>query len=171
MPTGVTVSHEGRVFVNFPRWGDGVEFTVAELKDGPPVPYPNAEVNRPGGDAPKNSLISVQSVVVDPKNRLWILDTGRIEFRLAPPRGPKLVCVDLEQNAIHRRLVNGHLETIVHDPRVLWPDTLSMATNGHLYFTANQMHRQPSFHNGNDLREKPYVVFRIAIDAKPVLLK
>ena len=24
MPTGVTVSHTGRVFVNFPKWGDEV---------------------------------------------------------------------------------------------------------------------------------------------------
>jgi hypothetical protein len=22
MPTGVTVSHKGRIFVNFPKWGD-----------------------------------------------------------------------------------------------------------------------------------------------------
>jgi hypothetical protein len=22
MPTGVTVSHQGRIFVNFPKWGD-----------------------------------------------------------------------------------------------------------------------------------------------------
>jgi len=42
MPTGVTVSREGRIFVNFARWGDAVEFTVAELKDGKPVPYPDA---------------------------------------------------------------------------------------------------------------------------------
>src|SRR5207248_1729485 len=34
MPTGVTVSRSGRVFVNYPRWGDPVEFTVAEVKDG-----------------------------------------------------------------------------------------------------------------------------------------
>ena len=34
MPTGVTVSRDGRVFVNFPRWGDQVDFTVAELKNG-----------------------------------------------------------------------------------------------------------------------------------------
>ena len=30
MPTGVTVSHQGRIFVNFPKWGDEVAFTVAE---------------------------------------------------------------------------------------------------------------------------------------------
>jgi hypothetical protein len=31
IPTGVTVSSKGRIFVNFPRWGDQVPFTVAEL--------------------------------------------------------------------------------------------------------------------------------------------
>ena len=30
MPTGVSVSATGRVFVNFPKWGDDVRFTVAE---------------------------------------------------------------------------------------------------------------------------------------------
>src|SRR5262245_54915555 len=29
MPTGVTVSEKGRIFVNFPQWGDPVDFTVA----------------------------------------------------------------------------------------------------------------------------------------------
>ena len=34
MPTGVTVSRDGRIFVNYPKWGDDVQFTVAELRDG-----------------------------------------------------------------------------------------------------------------------------------------
>src|SRR4051794_6826826 len=46
MPTGVTVSPDHRIFVNFPRWGDKVDFTVAELKNGKPVPFPNAEINQ-----------------------------------------------------------------------------------------------------------------------------
>jgi hypothetical protein len=29
MPTAVTVSSKGRIFVNFPRWGDHVPFTVS----------------------------------------------------------------------------------------------------------------------------------------------
>jgi len=33
MPTGVTVSRGGRVFVNFPRWGDDVPATVVEIVD------------------------------------------------------------------------------------------------------------------------------------------
>lgn len=342
MPTGVTVSRSGRIFVNFPRWGDPVEFTVAELKNGQAVPYPNLEINRPDTSAPSKSLVSVQSVVVDPQDRLWILDTGRINFNPALPGGPKLVGVDLntnrifqtivfpqdvalpttylndvrfdlrrgkagmafitdsssegpnaiiavdldsgrswrrlnnhpstkavpeflpsvegkplmnrppdkppshiktgadgiaisadgerlfysplagrrlysvsvdalaneqlseeqvaqtvidhgekggasdglesdaqnrvyvtnyEQNAIHRRSPDGRYETLVHDPRVLWPDTLSVASDGYLYFTVNQLHRQPKYHDGRDLREKPYSLFRVRIDANPISLR
>lgn len=34
MLTGVTVSQQGRIFVNFPKWGDDVQFTVAEIRNG-----------------------------------------------------------------------------------------------------------------------------------------
>ena len=34
MLTGVTVSHQGRIFVNYPKWSDDVQFTVAEMRDG-----------------------------------------------------------------------------------------------------------------------------------------
>ena len=54
---------------------------------------------------------------------------------------------------------------------MLWPDTLSVAADGYLYMICNQLHRQPKFHFGNDLRKKPYVLFRTPIDAKPVQLK
>jgi sugar lactone lactonase YvrE len=340
MPTGVTVSHQGRIFVNFPRWGDKVDFTVAEVKAGKVVPYPNADINRPDKNKAGKTLVSVQSVVVDPSNRLWLLDTGRIKFGPPWPGGPKLVGVDLksnnifkmipipedvalpstylndvrfdlsrgkagmafitdssgsdpgiivvdlasgkswrrlgdhksvkplphflpivegrplmrrlpgkkpsaflvgadgiaigadgkrlyycplsswslfsvsvdaladpnmsdsqvadtvrhegykvasdglesdseknvyvtgyDQNAILRRASDNSYETIAYGTRILWPDTLSLATDGYLYFTANQLHRQAIFHGGKDLREKPYMLFRIKVDKKPVLLK
>jgi sugar lactone lactonase YvrE len=53
----------------------------------------------------------------------------------------------------------------------LWPDTLSLARDGYLYVTANQLHRQSDYQNGEDLRVKPYTLFRIRIDAEPVLLR
>ena len=31
MLTGVTVSETGRIFICFPKWGDDVKFTVAEI--------------------------------------------------------------------------------------------------------------------------------------------
>ena len=103
MPTGVTASDDGRVFVNFPRWEEGVPYTVAELIDGEAVPYPDAETNRQDESAPDQHFISVQSVVVGPDGRLWVLDTGRPLFQ-TPPLGPKLVAVNLETNEIEQTI-------------------------------------------------------------------
>jgi len=76
-----------------------------------------------------------------------------------------------EHNAILRRRLDGQYETVVHDARLLWPDTMSVATDGHLYVTANQLHRQARYQEGDDKRRKPYGLFRVAIDAGPVLLR
>jgi len=341
MPTGVTVSDNGRIFVNFPKWGDDVLYTVAEVRDGKTLPYPDAAINHyTQGDNQADKLVSVQSVVVDPTGRrLWILDTGSIGFGPVREGGPKLMAVDLatnqitkkivfprdvapptsyvndvrfdlhrgpegmafitdstsngpngiivvdlasgkswrrlqdhpstkpdskfvpvtegeilemrlpgqppqrfavgsdgiaisadgktlyycpltsrhlysvgvdaladrslsdsavaatvkdlgekggagdglesdaegrvylsdyEHDAIRRRDAQGQIETLVHDPRVLWPDTLSLAADGYLYFTANQVERQAVFHNGRDLRQKPYVLFRVKVDGRRI---
>src|SRR5919199_4396854 len=349
MPTGVTVSHQGRIFVNFPKWGDEVPFTVSEIHDGEEkmVAYPDEATNQTNPNDPAAALVSVQSVVVDPADHLWILDTGSPMFQPTKYGGPKLVCVDLatnkvikkilfpqdvalpttylndvqfdlrrgiqgmafitdsaqngpngiivvdldsgaswrrlhdhpstkaeqlktflpivegrpffehqqdggsvkhggaamgadgiaissdgrrlyycplgsrklysvstdaladkspdeqkvgasvadegdrggaadglesdaegyiystnyEHNAILRRGQDGKWETVVHDPRLLWPDILSLATDGYLYVTANQLHRQAKYNKeGRDLRRKPYTLFRIKVDAQPVLL-
>ncbi|BCJ52583.1 hypothetical protein Asp14428_40580 [Actinoplanes sp. NBRC 14428] len=76
MPTGVSVSARGRIFVNFPKWGDDVRFTVGEIRDGIVVPYPDEGWNTPSADDDPKAFVSVQSVVVDPADRLWVLDTG-----------------------------------------------------------------------------------------------
>ena len=43
--TGVTVSKDGRIFVNFPRWTEDSPVSVAEVKDGKLTPFPDAEWN------------------------------------------------------------------------------------------------------------------------------
>ncbi len=100
MLTGVTVSRSGRIFVNFPKWGDQVEYTVAEVVNGQDSAYPDALINRPRSDSDSNALVSVQSVVVDPADRLWILDTGSPLFNPTSFGGPKLVGVDLATNQV-----------------------------------------------------------------------
>ena len=105
MPTGVTVSQQGRIFVNFPKWGDDVEYSVAEIRNGEAVPYPNADFNRHEPDALVASLVSVQSVVVDPIDRLWILDTGSPMFQPTQYGGPKLVCVDLATDRVIKTIL------------------------------------------------------------------
>jgi sugar lactone lactonase YvrE len=349
MPTGVTVSHTGRIFVNFPKWGDDVKFTVAEiLKNGEQmIPYPNEQINKTNPEEQASTLVSVQSVVVDPLDRLWILDTGSPLFKPTEYGGPKLVCVDLDTDRIIKKVLfpqsvalpttylndirfdlrrgNGGMafitdssqqgpngiivvdlgtgeswrrlnnhpstrpeemktflpllegkpfleyqqkdgsakqgagmgadgiaissdgsrlyycplgsrrlysvstdafanrdvmdadvaatvidhgdkggaadglesdsegniystnyehnailrlrhsdrlwETVVCDPRLLWPDTLSLATDGYLYVTANQLHRQARYNKGKDMRIKPYTLFRVKVDVQPVLLR
>jgi hypothetical protein len=61
--------------------------------------------------------------------------------------------------------------TLVHDPRLLWPDTMSLSDDGYLYVTANQLFNQPTMHKGKDLGQKPYVLFRIKVGEKPVRLQ
>jgi len=337
MPTGITVAAGGRIFVNFPRWGDTVPFTVGEIRGSKVVAYPDAAVNQVDATHPKDRFLSVQSVVADQRNRLWVLDTAAPSFSTPIAGGAKLVAIDLatnriaktivigapallpttylndvrfdfrqgkegiayitdsslngpgglimvdlatgaawrrlnghrstqpdpdfvpvvegetmmvrtsgkapvpfriasdgialspdgatlyfsplssrhlfavptallwdrdiaedkvaasvtdlgekgasdgleadavgrvyatdyEHNSIRRRANDGSWETIAHDPRLLWPDTMSLAANGYLYVTANQIERQPLFHDGKDLRQKPYTLFRLKVDSAP----
>lgn len=82
-----------------------------------------------------------------------------------------IYATNYENNAVLRRGSDGQWETIAHDPRLLWPDTLSVAADGYLYVTANQLHRQPRYQEGKDQRDKPYTLFRVRIDAEPVQLR
>lgn len=341
MPTGVTVSRGGRIFVNYPRWGDKVDFTVAELRDGQAHAYPDADINRFDLANAASTFVSVQSVVIDPLDRLWVLDTGNPLMQGTVPDGPKLVAIDLatdrlvktipippdvalrttylndvrfdlrhgkdgvayitdsseegpnglividlatgrawrrlndhpatkaepgfqaivdgrplmkrepgkppqpvtmgadgiavgadgrrlywcplasrrlwsvdceallderaddarvsatvrdegakpasdglesdaqdqlyatdyEHGAILRRdAAGGAWETLVRDPAMSWPDTMSLADDGWLYFTANQLHRQPQYQDGEDRRVRPYVLLRVQTDGTPVRL-
>lgn len=70
MPTGVTVSQQGRIFVNFPKWGDDVQFTVAEIRNGEVAAYPDKAMNQTDLNNLSEAFVSVQSVVVDPADRL-----------------------------------------------------------------------------------------------------
>ncbi|HZC20681.1 MAG TPA: L-dopachrome tautomerase-related protein, partial [Nitrososphaeraceae archaeon] len=105
MPTGVTVSHKGRIFVNFPRWGDDVPFTVSEIRDGQPIAYPDKVINQADPNDQAAALVSVQSVVVDPVDRLWILDTGSPMFQPTKYGGPKLVCIDLSSDKVIKKIL------------------------------------------------------------------
>lgn len=52
----------------------------------------------------------------------------------------RLYVTSYEHNAVLRRHPNGAYETLVTDPRLLFPDTLSLATDGFLYMSVNQLH-------------------------------
>lgn len=72
--TGVTISDDGRLFANFPRWHENLPFSVVEvLPDGNYQPYPDANWNEWNGQPEENKFTCVQSVVAH-GNSLFVLD-------------------------------------------------------------------------------------------------
>ncbi|WP_433286821.1 L-dopachrome tautomerase-related protein [Pseudonocardia sp. CA-142604] len=138
MPTGVTVTDDGRVFVSFPRWGDDVPCTVAEVVDGKVVPYPSRELNEWSEERNADQLVSVQSVITDPAGHVWLLDTGSLAFAPWLANGPKLVEVDPATDQVVR--------VVRLDPAAVTPTTylndvrfdFSRGTGGYAYLTDSQ---------------------------------
>ena len=98
-------------------------------------------------------------------------DRGGASDGLESDAAGYIYSTNYEHNAILRRHPDGKWDTVTHDPRLLSPDTLSLAADGYLYVTANQLHREARYQKGRDLRRKPYTLFRVRIDAQPVLLR
>lgn len=103
--TGVTVSPDGRIFVNFPRWTEDSPVSVAELMpDGELKPYPdekwNSWRNEKAGEMPvAEHFVCVQSVVAA-HGALWVLDPAAPGNEKILPGGPKLVRVDLATDRV-----------------------------------------------------------------------
>jgi sugar lactone lactonase YvrE len=94
-------------------------------------------------------------------------DKGAADDGLETDSRGRVYVTDGEHNAVRRRSPDGSWDTVVHDARLLWPDTMSVAADGNLYVTANQLYRQPQYRQGKDERRKPYVLFRTPIHAGP----
>ncbi|KQT46233.1 hypothetical protein ASG43_11375 [Aureimonas sp. Leaf454] len=103
--TGVTVSPDGRVFVNFPRWTEDAPISVGEVKDGVVTAYPDEAWNswrnaRKNEISAEDHFVSVQSVVADGKGSLWVLDPAAPASAFVVPKGPKLMKIDLATNKV-----------------------------------------------------------------------
>lgn len=69
-----------------------------------------------------------------------------------------------ELNAIGRRNVDGTVDVIATDPRLIWPDTMWI-NDGWLYISAAQVNRRASYNGGQDLQKPPYAILRMRLDA------
>ncbi|MBB3697252.1 SMP-30/gluconolactonase/LRE family protein [Flammeovirga yaeyamensis] len=121
--TGVTVSNEGRVFANFPRWRKGVMYSVLEVdENGSSIPYPSKEWNnwKIGMPMTDSLFIAVQSVVAF-DNELYVLDTRNPLFQ-GVIGAPKIFVFDLTTNELKRTyplsVGTYHPESYVNDLRV-----------------------------------------------------
>jgi len=111
--TGVTVSEDKRIFVNFPRWTEDAPVSVAELlEDGSVKPYPDDEWNawrnaKKDEISPEDHWVCVQSVVADGRGSLWVLDPAAPAQSHVVSGGPKLVQIDLASDKVVRSIAFG----------------------------------------------------------------
>lgn len=100
--TGVAISPEGRLFVNYPYWLDKHSYSVVEVgKDGKPVLFPDTAWNSfKKGDDGTNKFVCVQAVVADEENHLWIVDPAGIGLSDVYQKSNKLIEFDLKTNKI-----------------------------------------------------------------------
>lgn len=102
--TGIALSREGRIFVNFPRWSDSAYLAVGEvtrLGTVDPFPANDWQLWREGLN-PQEHFICVQSVVMDEADNLWVLDPANPRFQGIVANGPKLVRFHLKSGAVLR---------------------------------------------------------------------
>ena len=110
-PTGVAVSKDGRVFLNFPHWDEFHALSVAELlPDGKRKPYPlewdqDGPASATAGSPSSNAFYCVQSVVCDDQDTLWIVDSGSPGMKGVVGGQAKLVAVDLATNKARKVIV------------------------------------------------------------------
>jgi len=107
--TGVSVSEDNRMFVNFPRWTEDTAVSVAELKDGALRPYPDDEWNawrnaRKDELEPGEHWVCVQSIVADGRGSLWVLDPAAPSQAHLVSGGAKLVQIDLASDQVTRSI-------------------------------------------------------------------
>ncbi|RBM08562.1 L-dopachrome tautomerase-related protein [Novacetimonas cocois] len=99
-PSGIAALPDGRLVLAFPRSAaDHRGPRLAVLKDGRPVPFPDA--------ATQDRLISPLGMTVDATGRLWVVDEGTVAGEKTPPR-PALIGMDARTGKI--------LATIALDP-------------------------------------------------------
>ncbi|KAL9621714.1 MAG: hypothetical protein Q9160_003832 [Pyrenula sp. 1 TL-2023] len=158
-PVGIVVTRNGRRFSNYAAGLDAnnTEYQVAELTSNTTeTPYPNAEINSspggainyttypPSGANYQDYLIGVQSLAVDPLERLWLLDTGRAltpNGTLVPASygGPKLVAVNTTSNTVADTIVlpttAAYADSYLYDVRIDLRPNVTASGQGVAYIT------------------------------------
>lgn len=90
--TGVAKEPDGRLLVNYPRWSDIYKYAVVEATgDTTKKPFPDEPMNQwQPGQSGKNKWVCVQSVYVDDRGEIWVLDPAAPKLKTIQGGGAKL---------------------------------------------------------------------------------
>ncbi|KAL9642662.1 hypothetical protein ABK040_009741 [Willaertia magna] len=135
MLAGIKLDKQGNIYVSLPRWKSSkVPATLAKLvfnnvtdnndNNNAPLlePFPSWEWNNVNNVT--HGLQSVLGFEIDSKNRMWILDQGKVEGKKAKEGSIKLIIWDLDTNTLIAKynfteeqasLTNSFLNDIVVD--------------------------------------------------------
>ncbi|MDR2273074.1 MAG: gluconolactonase [Sphingobacterium sp.] len=58
---------------------------------------------------------------------------------------------------------DGNVNTLIHDSRILWPDSMGIGGDGYLYFSCAQLFNDPQWNKGIDKVQLPYYVFKVKL--------
>lgn len=101
--TGVAVAKDGRLFTNYPYWTVKHTYSVVEVVNGKPVPYPDTTWNSfKKGEDGQNKFVCVQSVVADDQGFLWVVDAAGIDKGPVYQKANKVLKINLATNTIDR---------------------------------------------------------------------
>jgi len=98
-PGNVTVSKDGRIFASVHGMRRGPVQLIEVTGKTTYRPYPNAEWNAKPGSGP-DVLNTPHGVLIDSKDRLWVIDHGNW---LEKPQPPKLVAFDIATGKVAYR--------------------------------------------------------------------
>ena len=89
-------------------------------------------------------------------------ETGVSHGMLADLAG-NVYLTDSPNYAIRRVTPQGRLETLLHDPRLSWPDTFALGYDGYMYLTATQINRAPKWNAGQSKVDYPFRLYRFKL--------
>ncbi|HXB90653.1 MAG TPA: L-dopachrome tautomerase-related protein [Puia sp.] len=70
---------------------------------------------------------------------------------------------DLENHSIIKIDPSLKMTTLLHDDRLIWPDSYSISSDGYLYLSTSQINKEPDFNGGQSKRTTPYAIYRIKL--------
>lgn len=71
---------------------------------------------------------------------------------------------DYQNYKMIRIAPNLDKDNLVIDDRLIWPDSYAISSDGYLYLSCSQIHKQPEYNEGENRRTTPYAIYRIKLD-------